>query len=303
MWKSSIARVGFATSASAIQVAQLAPRQRIAIARCDTGRGGVVFMLAHVFGLSLIRCVLLWYVQLLTLVTQLGWGDSIFLWWPHGWGVMAAPAGSAVLLGVCFVRHICWHPLEFVQRRFLYIDAVSCHPNCLVLSEPRKHREEVDVGVCKHACPQVGVLGLGPIIVCEDVTQRAPLGGHQPKCRFGGCRGLGSRAPQGLSPVFWSAFSISFAALCEFADDGASLVSTFGQPNLSLLLKGDDSLADFERLQETRFCQVGKKRRWGQPFSAKCFPNQAGITGCTRSLNSHCWTSANPLPVSWVEGH
>ena len=39
---------------------------------------------------------------------------------------------------------------------------------------------EVNVGVGQHACPQVGVLGLGPIIIREDVLQGALLGcSHQ----------------------------------------------------------------------------------------------------------------------------
>ena len=36
------------------------------------------------------------------------------------------------------------------------------------------------MGVGQHACPQVGVLGLGPIIVREDMSQGARLGcSHQ----------------------------------------------------------------------------------------------------------------------------
>ena len=42
------------------------------------------------------------------------------------------------------------------------------------------------MGIGQHACPQVGVLGLGPIIVCEDVTQRAPLGGTNQSAALAG---------------------------------------------------------------------------------------------------------------------
>ena len=54
-------------------------------------------------------------------------------------------------------------------------------------------------------------------------------------------------------------FSICLAALGEFADDGAGLVPAFGQPNLSLLLEGDDRLPDFERPKQARLCQEGKE--------------------------------------------
>ena len=51
------------------------------------------------------------------------------------------------------------------------------------------------MGVGQHACPQVGVLGLGPIII------RVPggiFGVLPPGCHFAVCHGPGNRAPPGL---------------------------------------------------------------------------------------------------------
>ena len=73
--------------------------------------------------------------------------------------------------------------------------------------------------------------------VPDKVVELAAVG-HQPPCE---------------------PFSICLAALDEFADDGAGLVPTFGQPNLSLLLEKDNRLPDFERPQQARFCQEGKE--------------------------------------------
>ena len=115
------------------------------------------------------------------------------------------------------------------------------------------------MGIGQHACPQVGELGLGTIVVSEDETKLAlhwcsdqsaweagvpdkvvelAAVGHQPPCE---------------------PFSICLAALGEFVDDEAGLVPAFGEPNLSLLLKRDDRLPDFERPQQARLSQEGKE--------------------------------------------
>ena len=38
------------------------------------------------------------------------------------------------------------------------------------------HGDEVDMGDGQHACPQMGILGLGPIIIRKDMSQEALLG-------------------------------------------------------------------------------------------------------------------------------
>ena len=65
-----------------------------------------------------------------------------------------------------------------MERRFLLdIDTVRCNPDGLVLCEPRKHRDEIDMGVTEHACPKVSVLELGAVVISEDVTKRTSFRG------------------------------------------------------------------------------------------------------------------------------
>ena len=48
------------------------------------------------------------------------------------------------------------------------------------------------MGVGQHACPQVGVLGLGPIIIIEDMLQGALFGVLPPGYHFAVCHGPGN---------------------------------------------------------------------------------------------------------------
>ena len=54
------------------------------------------------------------------------------------------------------------------------------------------------MGVGQHACPQVGVLELGPIIIREDMAQGGTFGMLPPGCTFAVCHGPGNRATPGL---------------------------------------------------------------------------------------------------------
>ena len=54
------------------------------------------------------------------------------------------------------------------------------------------------MGVGQHAYPQVGVLGLGPIIIREGVPQGGPFWGSPTRVHFAVCHGPGNRAPTGL---------------------------------------------------------------------------------------------------------
>ena len=115
------------------------------------------------------------------------------------------------------------------------------------------------MGVGQHACPQVGELGLGSIVVSEDVTKLALHWCSDQSAREAGVpTKVVELAVVGHQPPC-EPFSICLAALGEFADDLAGLVPAFGQPNLSLLLEGDDRLPDFERPQQARLCQEGKE--------------------------------------------
>ena len=55
------------------------------------------------------------------------------------------------------------------------------------------------------------------------------------------------------------------------------------------------TLRDFSKPDSTRNAKSGVG---AEPASAKCLPNQAGMTGWQLASNSHFWTSANPVPMS-----
>ena len=55
--------------------------------------------------------------------------------------------------------------------------------------------------------------------------------------------------------------AISLGALCELADDRACLVPQVWEPDLGLLLKGDDGLGDLEFGQEASLYHIGEQDR------------------------------------------
>jgi len=74
----------------------------------------------------------------------------------------------------------------------------------------------------------MGILGLGPIIVCKDVAQRAS---H--RCSNKGATLAG--VPDQIVELYLIShqssgqfFSVSLAALCEFADDATPLIAVLG---------------------------------------------------------------------------
>ena len=152
------------------------------------------------------------------------------------------------------------------------------------------------MGVGQHACPQVGELGLGTIIVSEDVTKLALHWCSDQSAREAGVPDkLVELAVVRHQPPC-EPFSICLAALGEFADDGADLVPAFGQPNLSLVLEGDDRLPDFERPQQARLCQEGKELCRG-PTTFGEMPSKPGsLTPILESRRSLCL-------CLWGEGH
>ena len=80
-------------------------------------------------------------------------------------------------------------------------------------------------------------------------------------CHFAVCHGPGNRAPLVYDQPPCKPFSVSHAALGKFAD------------NFSLSPKRDNRFPDFESVQQARL------HKESQPASAKCLPNQAGMTG------------------------
>ena len=57
---------------------------------------------------------------------------------------------------------------------FRKVERVGGYPGGL--GELGQHCEQVYVGVCQHACPEVGVLRLGAIVVGKDMAQWTVLG-------------------------------------------------------------------------------------------------------------------------------
>ena len=119
----------------------------------------------------------------------------------------------------------------------------------------------------------MSILRLGAVVVCEDVTKRAAFSADEGPASAGNLIPLVRDQPPG-QPLS--------VALGEFADDGACLVPAVGQPDLGLFLEGDDRLPDFARFQQSRLSGKGKDLGRGPApgASAKCLPNQAGMTGC-----------------------
>ena len=198
------------------------------------------------------------HVEALALVAPLDW-DNPISWRSRGCVVVAGKTDAAIPFWVHLRRLVGPDPLELVERCFPDIDGIGCHSNSLVGFEPLQHREEVDVGVGQHRGPEMGELRLRAIVVGEDVTKLA-LGWHSDqRAREAGVpdkvvelSAVGHQPP--CEP-----FSICLAALGEFADDRAAPVPVFWQPNLGLLLEGDDRLADFERQEQARLYQEGKE--------------------------------------------
>ena len=154
------------------------------------------------------------------------------------------------------------------------------------------------MGVGKHACPQVGVLRLGPIIIIEDKPQGALLG----------CSHQGATLPcvtdQEIElPLVYDQLLVNLfpSATLPWVNlpikEQASSLSSGNQTSVCLPKETIASLTlrDFSKSDSTRNAKSGVG---AQPASAKCLPNQAGMTGCQLASNSHSWTSANPVPMS-----
>ena len=115
------------------------------------------------------------------------------------------------------------------------------------------------MGVGQHRGPEVSVLWLGTIVVSEDVTQRAPFRCSDQSATLAGVPDEVVELASVSHKPSCQSLAVGFGALGELADDGAGLVPALEQPDLSLILEGDDRLPDFERPQQARLCEEGKK--------------------------------------------
>ena len=192
-------------------------------------------------------------------------------------------------------------------RRFLDIDTVRCNPDGLLLCEPRKHRDVTDMGVTEHACPKVSVLGLGAVVICEDVTKRTSFRGADEGPALAGVTqeevdfpGVTDQHP--CQPV-----SVSLAALGKLADNGPSDIAVLGKSDLGLLLEGDHRIPDLDRAQQARLNEERKERRRG-PTAARempsvlCRDHRMTVSG---ELTFHDFgkAGANILGQRAIDGH
>ena len=84
------------------------------------------------------------------------------------------------------------------------------------------------MGVGQHACPQVGVLGLGHIIIIEDIPQGALLECSHQGATLPCVTDQEIELPLVYDQPPFQPFSVCHAALGNFADNRAGLVSISG---------------------------------------------------------------------------
>ena len=177
------------------------------------------------------------------------------------------------------------YPLELLQRGFPDIDGIGCHSDNLLWFEPGKHRKKVDVSIGEHRGSQVSVLGLGAVVIREDLSQRASRWGSNQSAALTGVSheevefSLVDHQPSGQSSA------VGFCIFGELANDAASLISIFREPHIGLLLKGDDGFPNLQGFQETGFCEVGQELRRGPTAASEMLPEPGmneGMTCCIK---------------------
>ena len=213
-----------------------------------------------------VRRMLLGLEGQLAFVTPLARGDRE---WHGTSNAQAKKKGSRQLhfLGATYAS-----TLEFMERRFLDRDTVRCNPDGLVLFEPRKNRDEIDMEVTEHACPKVSVLGLGAVVIREDVTKRTSFRGADEGPTLAGVTHEEVEFPGVTDQPPCQQFSVSLAALGKLADNGPSDIAVLGKSDLGFLLEGDHRLPDLERPQQARLNEERQERRRG-PTAAREMPS------------------------------
>ena len=133
----------------------------------------------------------------------------------------------------------------------------------------------------------MSVLGLGAVVIREDVSKRASRWGSNQSAALTGASheavefSLVYHQPSGQSSA------VGFGTLGELANDAAALISIFREPHIGLLLKGDDGFPNLQGFQETGFCEVGQELRRGPTaaFGSEMLPESGrndGMTDCIK---------------------
>ena len=120
---------GFAAAPAAAYVAQTVPRQRVVVARRGAGRE--VLFCCLIVRLGEVGCMLHGHVELLVVITPLGWGDRGKVLFPEQTGNANDPAAVAFFHG-----HDSLNPFKHLQRGFPDANAVGSHPDRLIWYKP-----------------------------------------------------------------------------------------------------------------------------------------------------------------------
>ena len=134
------------------------------------------------------------------------------------------------------------------------------------------------MGVRQHACPQLGVLGLGPIMIREDIVPGGALLGYS---RQGAiyCVSRTRKSPWSMTSLLVS--FLPSATLPWVNWPITEQVSSLPSGNQTSVCLPKETIAFltlrvFSKPDSTRNIKSGVG---AQPASAKCLPNQAGMTG------------------------
>ena len=120
---------GFTAAPTAAYVAQTVPRQRVVVARRGAWRE--VLFCCLIVRLGEVGCMLHGHVELLVVITPLGWGDRGKVLFPEQTGNANDPAAVAFFHG-----HDSLNPFKHLQRGFPDANAVGGHPDRLIWYKP-----------------------------------------------------------------------------------------------------------------------------------------------------------------------
>ena len=124
---------GFAAAPAAVEVAQAVPRQRAVVAQCRAG--SEVLFCCFVVRLGEVGCMFHGHVELLVLVTPLGWGDRGKVFLPEQTG--KAHDRYEVTAAVAFFHgHESLNPFKPLYRGFPDVNAAGGHPDRLIWCKP-----------------------------------------------------------------------------------------------------------------------------------------------------------------------
>ena len=134
------------------------------------------------------------------------------------------------------------------------------------------------MGVGQHACPQVGVLGLRPIMISDHMSQGGTFGVLPPGCHFAVCHGPEIERPWSMTSLLVRLFPSATLPWVNLSiTEQASSQPSGNQTSVCLPKEiiASLTLRVFSKLDSTRNAKSGVG---AQPASAKCLPNKAGMT-------------------------